>query len=110
MTDAYLLVFSNPADGREDDYNVWYDTVHLPEVLRVDGIVSAQRFDHSPIGSAAADGARYLAVYGVTGDPDAALHALNTQVASGEIRMSDGLDRASLRLAVVRARSAKTPS
>lgn len=106
MADAYLLVFSNPVDGRDDDYNTWYDETHLPEVLSVEGIVSAQRFDHAAVGAPAAEGAGYLAIYGVSGDATAALNALNAKVASGEIQMSDALDRRTLRMSIARPRSA----
>jgi hypothetical protein len=38
--DLYL-VFSNPVEGREDEYNAWYDEVHLPDVQRIPGVVGA---------------------------------------------------------------------
>ena len=44
MAKHVLLVFSNPTEGAEEDYNRWYDEVHLPEVVQTDGFVSAQRF------------------------------------------------------------------
>ena len=36
-----LIVFTEPVIGREDEYNEWYDEVHLPEVLATDGFVAA---------------------------------------------------------------------
>ena len=39
-----LLVFSNPVDGREEEYNAWYSEHHLDEILAIDGFVLAQRF------------------------------------------------------------------
>ena len=46
MSDNGLfLVFSNPVEGRDGEFNEWYDTVHVPEVLAIPGILSAQRFD-----------------------------------------------------------------
>jgi hypothetical protein len=38
------LIFSNAKPGREREYNKWYNEVHLPELLKIRGIVSAQRF------------------------------------------------------------------
>lgn len=38
-----LIVLSNPVEGREDEYNDWYTGTHLADVLRVPGIVGAQR-------------------------------------------------------------------
>jgi hypothetical protein len=37
------LVFADPADGLESDFNRWYDHVHAPEVAAVPGFVGAQR-------------------------------------------------------------------
>jgi hypothetical protein len=39
-----LLVFSNPVDGREEEFNEWYTHHHLDEILAIDGFVLAQRF------------------------------------------------------------------
>lgn len=61
-----MVVQSRPVAGREDEYNAWYDDVHLPEVLTVSGFVSAQRYV-----TASTDGAEpypYLAVYEIEGD------------------------------------------
>jgi len=30
-----LLVQSNATDGKEEEFNKWYDEIHLGEVLRV---------------------------------------------------------------------------
>ena len=39
-----LIVFTEPTDGQEAEYNEWYNTVHLSDVLAVPGMVAAQRF------------------------------------------------------------------
>jgi hypothetical protein len=39
-----MFVFTNPVDGQESDYNDWYDRQHVPDVLRVPGFLSGQRF------------------------------------------------------------------
>ncbi|MET0728667.1 MAG: hypothetical protein ABWZ76_10270 [Acidimicrobiales bacterium] len=45
MTDAILAVYANPADPtREDEFNAWYTDVHIPEVLALDGVVGATRY------------------------------------------------------------------
>lgn len=44
MSKAYIMIRSNPIAGCEARYNEWYDTVHLPEVLQVDGVLAYQRF------------------------------------------------------------------
>jgi hypothetical protein len=44
-----FVVFTNPLEGREDDYNAWYSDVHLKDVLQVPGIIAAQRFKLSVV-------------------------------------------------------------
>ncbi|MDO8530570.1 MAG: hypothetical protein Q7T26_00135 [Dehalococcoidia bacterium] len=40
-----LAVFANCKDPtREDEFNRWYDTVHIPDVVRTPGIVDSQRY------------------------------------------------------------------
>jgi hypothetical protein len=39
-----FVVFTNPTEGQEDEYNDWYDNTHLSDVLKVEGFVAAQRF------------------------------------------------------------------
>ncbi|WP_329240194.1 hypothetical protein OG417_39645 [Actinoallomurus sp. NBC_01490] len=44
MSKHVLLVFTNPQPGREEEFNSWYDEVHLPDVLGIPGYQAAQRF------------------------------------------------------------------
>jgi hypothetical protein len=78
-----LLVFSNPVDGREDEYNDWYTNKHLDEILAIKGFVRAQRFRLAPAlmtADAPAAPYRYLAIYevadGALERADSALYAL----------------------------------
>ena len=92
MTTHQLFVFSNPAAGREDEYNDWYDNTHLGEVLQVPGFVAAQRYRVGPalVGSLPH---RYLAVYEIEGDdPSTALAELGK--AAGTMNMSEAFDAA----------------
>ncbi|MEM9564551.1 MAG: DUF4286 family protein [Actinomycetota bacterium] len=76
MTKHVLLVFTDPAEGREDDYNAWYNEVHLPEVLQTDGFVRAQRFKVADLMPGVTDH-QYVAIYELeTDDPGAAMAAL----------------------------------
>jgi hypothetical protein len=41
----YLFVVnSNPAEGREQEYNDWYSNRHIADLLALPGVVSARRF------------------------------------------------------------------
>lgn len=90
MSAHTYVVFSNPAEGRDDEYNRWYNDVHLDEVLQVPGFVSATRHRIEP-----QDGAEpeygYVALYQIESDPEPALAELMRRAGSGELQMSDAL-------------------
>ncbi|MCK9930624.1 hypothetical protein MXD62_26250 [Frankia sp. Mgl5] len=91
------LVFSNPVEGKEREFNAWYDTVHVPEVLATPGMLWAQRYvvREAEINRAvggATPAHRYLLVYEMEGDVDAIMAKVREAVASGGIVMSDTLD------------------
>jgi hypothetical protein len=78
-----LLVFSNPVEGREEEYNDWYTTHHLAEILAIEGFHRAQRFEltDAKMTRDTADAPwRYVAIYEVEEEAleraDAALFAL----------------------------------
>ena len=89
-----LVVFTEPTAGREDEYNQWYDEVHLKEVLATEGFVGAQRFalSDAQIGDVAgAAPSRYLAIYEIEADSlEGALEKLSA--GSAKMQMSDALD------------------
>jgi hypothetical protein len=93
------LVFSNSVEGKDREFNEWYDAVHVPEVLGLPGVLSAQRFDvGQPTLDPAADATlpapahRYLTVYEVDGDIEKVLSGLAEGATSGRMHMSDSLD------------------
>ena len=54
-------VYSNCLDqSRENEFNQWYDTVHLPDILETPGIVRASRFE---IKRPAEGHGKFLALY-----------------------------------------------
>jgi hypothetical protein len=61
------LVFSNPAAGREAEYNSFYDR-HVGDIMKLPGFVSAQRFVLSPRGPNDPH-FKYLNVYELKGEP-----------------------------------------
>ena len=91
------LVFSNPVAGKEDEFNEWYDTTHLPEVLATPGMRAAQRFrlletemTHNSVLPTPAH--RYLLVYEMEGDVEAVMGRIQEAALSGAMQMSDALD------------------
>ena len=76
MTRHLLLVHADPANGSDDDFNNWYDDIHLPDVLAVSGFVAAQRYIAAPSVHGGLPPRRNLAIYGMeTDDLPAALAA-----------------------------------
>lgn len=86
-----LMVFTNPVEGQEDEFNDWYTNQHLPDLLKVPGVVSAERWGMRPGG---AFGWRYIAIYELeTEDPEGVVAELRKRTASGEIFMSPALGK-----------------
>jgi hypothetical protein len=102
MTTTHFIVFSNPVEGEEDEYNRWYDDVHLPDVVAVDGVVAGQRYEHVPVESegGARPTHRYLAIYELDGDPNTVLKTFTEQVASGQMPLSEGMDMTTIAMAM----------
>lgn len=65
MVTYKLYVFINPSEGRDADFNAWYDAVHVPDVLALRGFLCADRFAVHPLGD---EPMRYLTVYEVEAD------------------------------------------
>ena len=100
MEKHLLLVFTRPAEGREDEFNRWYDERHLADVAGLPGIVSGRRYvfqEASPNSEVGAPQFGYLAMYEVPeGHLDEAKSALArasaqrraaTEGAAGEVRV-----------------------
>lgn len=89
MSSYKYIVLSNPVAGREEEYNDWYSNTHIRDVVKVPGIVAAQRF------KAASDSPyAYVAVYDLEGpDPDAILNDMRSRAGTAEMLISNSLDK-----------------
>ena len=89
-----LLVFTNPKTGRDDEYNEWYDQVHLKDLLDIPGVVGAQRYRLRPTGPQGTAGPahRYLAIYELEGDLDPVITEMNARASQGRMAISEALD------------------
>jgi hypothetical protein len=89
-----LIVYTSPADGREDDYNAWYDDVHLSEFAALPGVINGRRFK---VAAADADAKPvYAAIYELSAHPDKVFGAMNAGIRDGSVHMSDAVDPSSL--------------
>jgi hypothetical protein len=77
MARHVFVVFSEPAEGQEDEYNDWYSNTHIHDLLKIPGLVRASRYVLSenvvtPTGPnaspAAPSGQKYLALYEIEAD------------------------------------------
>lgn len=59
---ALLIVRSNVVPAREEEYNRWYNDVHLRDMLSVPGVLTARRY------VSLLDEPKYAAVYELEGE------------------------------------------
>ncbi|MEW2622482.1 hypothetical protein [Streptomyces sp. NPDC048106] len=87
MPRGILYVASRPASADvEDEYNAWYDEVHLPEVCALPGFTEGRRY--APVGE---DGP-YVALYFMEApDLEKAVERMKEAARSGGLRMSGAL-------------------
>lgn len=109
MPTYQMVVMSNAVAGREDEYNRWYTEQHLGDVLKVPGVVSAQRFK---LQDADAAPSPYLALYEIDAPGVApVMDEINRRVGTAAMPMSDALDVTTLTMQVFAAiTERKTPT
>lgn len=96
MKQFRFLVFTKPVEGREKEYDDWYQNVHLRDLVAVPGYKSAQRFRlnrvyQKPQMAPAEEPYRNLAIYNIEADD------LDTVIAgmkrlAGKVHITDALD------------------
>lgn len=91
-----VLVLAEPTEGKEDEFNDYYENVHLEEVLETAGWKSAQRFK---LGGQAGKECPlpYLAVYEAEGE-DAASILQELADTRPQRRQSDALNMGTARM------------
>ncbi len=65
MLNEIMIVLTNATDGRDEEFNEWYDGQHLTDVLEHGPFSAAQRFRIADLESGAGAPFRYLAIYEV---------------------------------------------
>ena len=104
------VVLTNPVEGREAEYNEWYDNQHLSDVLQIPGMVGAQRFHAAPelISSGEAKW-HYLAIYDIeTDNLNGVFAEMQRRAGTSVLPISDALDLAGVHaVAYLRMEDAK---
>jgi hypothetical protein len=88
-----MVVFSNAVEGKDKDFNDWYQNTHLKQIVGIKSFKVAQRFRfHANIIPGSGDPARYMAIYDIeTDDIGAALGAMGELAASGRMPLPDSM-------------------
>jgi hypothetical protein len=69
---SFLLAFSNPVKGKEDEFNDWYTNVHIVEASAIEGFISTRRFKLSSAQLRDNQPYKYLAIYEIENGKEAA--------------------------------------
>src|SRR5689334_4600665 len=95
MEKHLFVVLTNAVEGQEDTFNEWYTNVHVGDVLKVPGIVSARRFKLSDTQREGTSPPwRYLALYEVeTDDLNSVLAELKKRGGTSAMVVSDAMAR-----------------
>jgi len=91
-------VRSNPIKGREAEFNDWYSNTHLPEVMKVDGFLSAKRYKLSDVQMVKEQAYGYMVIYEINTNDVA-----GTLVNLGEatwLNMGDSIDMTTLDISI----------
>lgn len=84
------VVRNNAVAGREREFNDWYNQVHLQEVLKIDGFLSAQRYRLNEVQLYPDQAFGYMAVYEI--DSEDVAGTLEHLRAATWMNVSDAID------------------
>ncbi len=103
-----MVVFTNAVEGKDKEFNDWYQNTHLKDIVSIKSFVQAQRFRfHANLVPGGTNPARYMAIYDIeTDDINAALAAMNERAierAHAAVGV-DGLSPSSVRSTRISAR------
>jgi hypothetical protein len=96
MARYQLIVTSAAKPGREDEYTEWCRNQHLPDVLRVPGMLSARRYKLAGEGPG-----RFVTIFEMeTDQPFAVVEEMTRRNGTPDMPSGDAYDPASVRLDV----------
>ena len=93
MQRGILAVQTAPKPGEEDQFNAWYDSAHVPEIMASEGFILGRRF--RAVGATGDSGSstewlKYVAVYDIeSNDLAASYAALLERFRSGTMTPAD---------------------
>lgn len=95
MTVKQFVVITRAEPGAEQEFDRWYDEVHLEDVIAVPGITKATRFRILSQGPAAFETPVWysIALYEIdSDDPQAVISEINKRWQNGQMSISEALD------------------
>ena len=98
-----LVAWSNPTEGKEDEYGKWYDETHLQDMLGVPGIKTAQRFKLLRLGRSKMFDQRYLCLYEFEAEDEESAKKIINTINAQNLVLSDSLNISSVNLGVYQA-------
>ncbi|MQY18785.1 DUF4286 family protein [Nocardia macrotermitis] len=80
-----MLVNSRAIAGKDEEYNTWYSTVHVPEMLAIDGVSGCTRHrlvarEGQPV--------EFLAIYEIDGDINTVRKEIGARLKDGRMSAS----------------------
>ena len=98
MAKFVMMVQSRAKPGCDAEYNRWYDSEHLKDILAIPGVKSGRRFTATAAGFGLPV-QPYLALYEIEADdPGNVLAEMGRRGEAGEMAVSDALDPAGVSL------------
>jgi hypothetical protein len=96
MEHGILAVQTEAKPGQEEEFNTWYDEVHVPEILATPGFDACRRYRirRSPLAPEGHEDewGKYLAIYEISGPDLVVAHTeLLQRFRSGELTMGESL-------------------
>jgi len=93
MAKYSFVVLTNPTQGKEAEYNDWYNNIHIPDVLNVKGMVGAQRFRLADKQMGGQPQHSYLALYEIdTDNLQETLDDLKSRSGTADMVLTDAID------------------
>jgi len=92
MAKYNMVVQSKALDGKDAEYNEWYDNQHFGDICAIPGITGGRRLEQV-MTVAGEPGFKYLAIYDIeTDDIGAVMAEMGRRGAEGLMPISDALD------------------
>ena len=92
MAKYSMVVQSKAVDGKDAEYNEWYDNQHFGDICAIPGVTGGRRLEQV-MTVAGEPGLKYLAIYDIeTDDIGGVMAEMGRRGAEGLMPISDALD------------------